>query len=141
MNHKIFTAVLTAGLAAGILTASAEDKGGDVSKLPPAAKADGVTFDKDIKPIFDKSCMPCHKGEKPKGKLNLETLEGVMKGGKDGKVVVAGKIADSPLLFAVAHIGDDQDEFMPPLHNKRNIEPLTADQVGVIRAWIEQGAK
>lgn len=139
MNHKIIVAAISATLALGVFSASAEDSGMDASKLPPASKATGVTYEKDIKPIFDKSCTLCHKGEKPKGKLNMETLEGILKGGKDGKDVVPGDSGKSPLVYAVAHVGDE-DEFMPK-KNKKNIGPLTAEEVGLIRAWIDQGAK
>ena len=48
-------------------------------------------------------------------------------------------IAASPLLGDVAHLGDE-DDFMPPL-KKKDIAPFTPEQVGLIRAWIEQGAK
>jgi len=41
----------------------------------------------------------------------------------------------------VAHTTSDEDLFMPPKDNKAKIPPLTKDQVGLIRAWIEQGAK
>jgi len=112
----------------------------DASKLPPATSVAGVTYEKDIKAIFDKSCTRCHKGEKPKGKLNLETLDGILKGGKEGIVIKPGKSGESPLVYAVAHIGDE-DDFMPPPHNKANIGPLTPEQIGLIRAWIDQGAK
>jgi Planctomycete cytochrome C len=112
----------------------------DPSKLPPASTKTGVTYDTDIKPIFDVSCVKCHKGDKPKAKLHLDSLEGILKGGKDGKVIVAGNLAKSPLVFAVAHVGDS-DDFMPPPVAKSKIEPLTAEQVGLVRAWVEQGAK
>jgi hypothetical protein len=112
----------------------------DPSKLPPASTKTGVTYDTDIKPIFDVSCIKCHKGDKPKAKLHLDSLDGILKGSKEGKVVVPGNLAKSPLVFAVAHVGDS-DDFMPPPVAKSKIEPLTADQVGLIRAWVEQGAK
>ena len=128
--------VLTAGMA----TARADDGKLDVSKLPPAASQSGVTYEKDVKAIFDKSCVKCHSGAKAKGKLHLDSLEGILKGGKDGKAVTPGKVAESPLLFAAAHVGDE-DDFMPPKGNKANIGPLTKEQVGLLRAWIEQGAK
>lgn len=119
---------------------AADDDQLDPSKLPPAATKTGVTYDGDIKAIFEKSCVKCHSGDKAKGKLHLDSLDGVLKGCKDGKVVVGGNVAKSPLLFAVAHIGDDSD-FMPPPEKKSKVPPLTKDQVGLIRAWIEQGAK
>lgn len=140
MNHNRLIVAVAATLALTLATARAEDKKLDVSKLPPAASKTGVTYEKDIKAIFDKSCAKCHSGDKAKGKLHMDSLEGVLKGGKDGKAVVAGKVGESPLLFAVAHVGDE-DDFMPPKGNKANIAPLTKDQVGLIRAWVEQGAK
>ena len=132
-----FSLALTA--AFGIATAAlAADV--DISKLPPASTQTGVTFDKDIKPIFDVSCVKCHQGEKPKGKLRLNTLEGVLKGSVDGKVIVPGDSAKSSLVLNVAHLGDE-DDFMPPPKNKAGIKQLTPEQIGLIRAWIDQGAK
>ncbi len=108
----------------------------DLSKIPPASNQTGVTYEKDIKPIFDKSCIRCHGEKKPKGKLMLTTLEGIMKGGEDGKVVIPGNSAKSQIVLSVARVNDD--EAMPP--NGKG-KPLTKEQVGLIRAWIDQGAK
>src|SRR5581483_1896350 len=91
---------ISAGLTLGGLTARADDDELDVKKLPPAASKANVTYATDIKPIFDNNCTECHGEKNPKGKLNLTTLEGVLKGSKDGKVVVPGKVEKSPLVFA-----------------------------------------
>jgi hypothetical protein len=136
---------LTAVLAGFLLTSHAEEKEKpkvqiDVSKLPAVADKKGVTYAGDIKPILDKSCVKCHGNEKPKAKLQLNSLEGVLKGGEDGKVVQPGKSADSMLVHNIAHAGDP-DDYMPPPHNKAGIGPLTSEQIGLIRAWIDQGAK
>ncbi len=131
---------IASGLTLASLPARADDND-DTSQLPPASAKTGVAYDPDIKAILDKSCVKCLRGDKPKGKLHLDNLAGVLKGGKDGKVVVPGNIAKSPLLFAVAHVGDDTDDFMPPPQSKSKVAPLTQDEVGLIRAWIEQGAK
>ena len=112
----------------------------DLSKIPPASDKTGVTYATDIKPILDKSCTKCHDGEKPKAKLRLDSLEGVLKGGEDGKVVQPGNGAGSMLVHNIAHAGDP-DDYMPPPRNKAGIGPLTKEQIGLIRAWIDQGAK
>ena len=125
----------TFGLAAAV---SAADTAG---QLPPASKKQGVTYATDIKPIFDASCVKCHSGDKPKAKLKLDTLENALKGSKDGKVITAGDSANSLIVKCVAHTTADHDSWMPPAHNKANIGPLTPDQIGLIRAWIDQGAK
>lgn len=127
-----------------VVCALADDKktGYDTSQLPPASPIASVTYATDIQPIFAKSCYTCHgpKSPKPKGKLRLDTLAAVLKGGEDGAAVVPGDIARSPLLGNVAHLGDP-DDYMPPPDNKAHLLPLTNKQVSLIRAWIEQGAK
>jgi hypothetical protein len=108
--------------------------------LPPASTKTGVTFDTDIKPIFMATCMPCHSStgpKKPRAGLALDTLAGTVKGSKDGPVLKAGDSAHSDLVLSVAHVGDP-DGFMP---KGKNAKPLTPDQIGLIRAWIDQGAK
>ena len=112
----------------------------DPSKLPSASDQQGVTYADDIKPIFDKSCVKCHGAEKPKAKLHLNSLEGALKGSEDGKVIKPGKSAESVLVRNVAHISG-KDDWMPPPNNKANIPALAPEQVGLIRAWIDQGAK
>lgn len=113
----------------------------DVSKLPPAATKANVTYESDIKAIFETSCVKCHGAEKPKAGLKLNTLEGALKGTKEGKVIEPGQSAKSSLVISVACISDDEDTWMPPKGNKAKIAPLTKEQVGLIRAWIDQGAK
>ena len=127
-------------LLVSVLIASGADKKIDASKIPAPSTKTGVTFAADIKPIFEKSCVKCHGPEKQKGKLRLDTLEAALKGGQDGKVIEVGKSAESMLVHNIAHVGDE-DMWMPPPDNKDKIEPLTKEQVGLIRAWIDQGAK
>jgi len=131
----------------------------DPSKLPPAAKQEGVTFEKDIHPIFEDNCTRCHGDQRPKGGLQLTTLEGALKGGKDGKVVIPEHSEKSPLVFSVANIdgkiamprkprgprpgmnGNTNAPAAPPAAEQHPWKPLTPEQVGLIRAWIDQGAK
>jgi mono/diheme cytochrome c family protein len=106
--------------------------------LPPASTKTGVTYATDIKPIFDATCVKCHDGtKKPRAGLALNTLEGTLKGSRDGKVVTVGDSAHSDLVLSVAHVGDP-DTYMP---KGKTAKPLTTDQIGLIRAWIDQGAK
>ncbi|KAF0178370.1 MAG: hypothetical protein FD161_1919 [Limisphaerales bacterium] len=130
MKRFTITLSLCAGLALA-LTATAADK-----KLPPAAKKSGLTFDKDIKPIFEKACVECHGEKKSKGKLKLDTLANTLKASENGKSVIPGKSADSALVKAIARV--NEDDAMPP---EGKGKPLTNEQIGLIRAWIDQGAK
>jgi hypothetical protein len=112
----------------------------DTSKLPPPSDRKDVTFEKDIKPLFDKSCVGCHGAEKPKGKLRLDSLEATLKGGVDGKVLEPGKSASSFLVANIAFLGDE-DDWMPPPKDLAKYPKFTPEQVGLVRAWIDQGTK
>ena len=136
MNPLKLTSLILAATFGLALAAAA-----DTTPLPPASTKTGVTYATDIKPVLDASCVKCHSGEKPKARLRLDTLENVLKGSKDGKILTAGDSANSFVVKCVAHTTDDHDSWMPPLHNKANIGPLTPEQIGLIRAWIDQGAK
>ena len=106
-----------------------------------SAKKAGVTYDKDIKPIFEKSCVKCHGGEKPKGKYTMESLQGVLKGGGDAadKVIVKGDSAKSILVHYVSDLVEEYE--MPPVDKRDKYPKLTKDEVALVRAWIDQGAK
>jgi hypothetical protein len=130
---KLTPVILIAAFGLALATIAAD--------LPPASAKTGVTYAADIKPIFDASCVKCHSGDKPKARLKLDSREGALKGGSDGKVIIAGDSANSLLVKCIAHATSDKDLWMPPPQNKANIGPLTAEQIGLIRAWIDQGAK
>ena len=105
----------------------------DAKKLPPASTA-AIDFDTDVKPILAAHCVKCHGAEKQRGGLRLDDRKAALDGGNSGAVIVATKSADSKLIHAVA--GLDPDAKMPP-----EGPALTAAQVGILRAWIDQGAK
>jgi uncharacterized membrane protein len=139
MTYSIQHAALAFAATIGLATAaSAADP---IGQLPPASTKQGVTYATDIKPILDNSCIKCHSGKKPKARLNLDSLEDALKGSKDGKVITPGDSANSFMVKCVAHVTADHDSWMPPAHNRANIGPLTPEQIGLIRAWIDQGAK
>jgi mono/diheme cytochrome c family protein len=104
----------------------------DESKLPPAA-TNRIDFLRDIKPILDGNCLKCHGPEKPKSKFRVDSREALLKGGENGTDVVPGQSAKSPLIHFVAWQVEDME--MPP---KGKGERLTADQIGLLRAWIDQ---
>ncbi|MBL9166746.1 MAG: c-type cytochrome [Verrucomicrobiales bacterium] len=108
----------------------------DLSKLPPPSTKTGITFAADIKPIFEKSCVKCHGAEKQKGKLRVDTLEATLKGSENGEILTKGDSKKGSLVVSIARL--DEDSAMPP---DGKGDPLTKEQVGLIRAWIDQGAK
>lgn len=205
MNKHLVIISLCAFTAGSAIAANV-----DWGQLPPAAKVDGVTFEKDIGPLMKASCVRCHGAERPKARLRLDTLEGVMAGSKEGPVVVAGDSAKSLLVKSISQLdpeiamppkprgprrgpGGPGGDWHPPGTNGAAMErhegehdgppaprgergekhegemarpaggepmaiagtntpakphsfgppakPLTAEQVGLVRAWIDQGAK
>ena len=70
----------------------------------------------------------------------VDSLAGALKGGENGKIIEPGKSAESPMVHSIAWVGDE-DYWMPPKDNKAGIPQLTKEQVRLIRAWIDQGAK
>ena len=100
--------------------------------LPPAATRP-VDFEKEIKPLFEAACVKCHAKGKDKGGFSLETRETFLKGGDNGPGAEIGQSAKSNIVELVA--GLDPDSVMPKKGTR-----WTAEQVGLLRAWIDQGA-
>jgi mono/diheme cytochrome c family protein len=113
----------------GLALANAEAQ--ETKPLPPAATRT-VRFTEDIKPLIEASCIKCHAHGQKKGSFRLDTRELLLKGGESGPAVVVGRSAESYLVKLVA--GLDPDKVMPAKGPK-----LTADQIGLVRAWIDQG--
>jgi hypothetical protein len=112
----------------------------DASKLAPASDKKGLTYEKDIKPILEKSCVKCHSGEKPKSKYRMDSLASVIKGGESGDAaIIPGNSAKSPMVAYVSELVEDME--MPPTDKRDKYPALTKEQIGLIRAWIDQGAK
>jgi hypothetical protein len=138
----VIPALVALGLAVGLLVLPGLRAAGnkvEVSKLPPPAARSGLVFDKDIKPLLDKSCAKCHGAEKPKGKYVVLTREAAIKGGREGAAVIPGKSAESPMIHYVADLVLDME--MPPKDMRDQFPALAKDQVALLRAWIDQGAK
>ena len=103
-------------------------------ELPPALERP-VEYDKEIQPLLQKRCLGCHGEKKQKGKLRLDRLSNILRGGESGEpALVRGNSSSSHLVKLVA--GLDPELVMPP-RGKR----LTAGEIGLLRAWIDQGAR
>jgi WD40 repeat protein len=118
------------------LAAAQEDKGSPAAaiKVVELRRKDPVAFEKDVEPILANKCAFCHSGNLKEGKLDMGSYETLVKGGKRGPAVVPGKSAES-LLVKLA--GKTLKPFMPP---KRE-EPLTPEELAMIKLWIDQGAR
>ncbi len=99
-----------------------------------AAAPAKVDFARDIQPIFANRCAECHGEKKQQSGFRLDDKVIALRGGESGKpAIVPGKSAASHLIQLVT--SKDPDEAMPSKG-----ERLTAEQIGLLRAWIDQGA-
>lgn len=97
-----------------------------------ALAADDRFFDRRVAPILVKRCVACHNPQLDNGGLALDTRAGVLKGGRRGRVVVAGKPESSLLIEVLRHRGDLK---MPPG------KPLKAREVATLREWVRSVRK
>jgi hypothetical protein len=111
--------------------------GAQESETPAAepTAVEAVVFSRDVAPILVKNCLACHAESDPKGEYQLHTFERLMKDGYSGSpVITPGDPESSELLRLIA--SDDEEERMP-----KEAAALPAEQVALVRRWIEQGAK
>lgn len=102
-------------------------------------RAQTVDYTKQIVPLWDTYCIDCHDDTDADGEFRLDTFANLMKGGKEGKAIIAGKAGESMLVkFLEGHSGrGGKNEFMPP--GKR--EKLKTEEIALIKTWIDAGAK
>ncbi len=100
---------------------------------PPAFVT--ISFDRDIRPLLEESCLRCHSGVKPRSHFRLDDRQAALAGGDDNtNDLVPGDSRDSQLIRYVA--GQVPELEMPPIGRGH---PLNLQQIGLLRAWIDQG--
>jgi hypothetical protein len=147
---------------------AAADKPAVKKDAAEAKSGEQVDFEKDVQPIFDESCVRCHRaggggggqargreggqgrgpggpggGRGPGGGLRLDDKAAALKGGKHGKAIEPGKADDSLLVKILkddVKVGADTVHRMPKARAGEG-KKLADDQVDVIKRWIDQGAK
>ena len=117
--------LLSAGLAAPLSAQSSD-------LPPPAGKT--VDFSRDVAPLLESRCYLCHGPQQQMKGLRLDRAEDALRGGESGAVIRPGDSARSRLIQLVAGVIPDQ--VMPP-----GGKGLSSDEVGLLRAWIDQGAR
>ncbi|MBL9174725.1 MAG: hypothetical protein JNL10_14400, partial [Verrucomicrobiales bacterium] len=109
----------------------------DQGAVWPAGNVDVVrqlTFDADIRPVFQQACTSCHGSASPKGGFNATELAAVLKGGSGyGAVVTPGDLKKSSLITILSGLDEDLPE--PAKHK------LPPKQVDLVKLWISQGAR
>ncbi len=123
-GHVVALILTCLGLLVGGRNAIAAD-----APLPADRKAD---FARDVGPILQANCHKCHGEARQKGDLRLDLREAALAGGISGKAIVPGDSVGSLLIQRIT----SEDDRMPPSPN----DPLTAEQIALLRAWIDGGA-
>jgi len=93
-------------------------------ELPPAA-SQKVDYARDVEPLLARRCVVCHGAQQQMKGLRFDQRESVL------RVVQPGSSADSRLIRMVS---GQEKQVMPPVGAR-----LTAAEVGLLRAWIDQG--
>jgi hypothetical protein len=101
-------------------------------ELPPAA-ARRIEFATEVAPLLQSRCLGCHGATLQMHGLRLDGRADALRGGESGPVILPGNSRDSKLIRMVA---GSSGKFMPPAG-----ERLSAADVGILRAWIDQGAE
>jgi WD40 repeat protein len=96
-----------------------------------------VDFRREILPLMQANCLPCHNRTTTKADLLLETPADMIRGGESGTALVPGKPSESLLFKLSTHEAKPR---MPPKDNKVNAVDFTPEQLGLLSLWIEQGA-
>jgi cytochrome c len=104
-----------------------------------AARDDAATpefYATRVKPIFDANCARCHLNGNHRGGLNMDTRDAMLKGGRDGSVLVPGDPSKSLLVQLIRHEGPADDPMpMPPGRPK-----ISDADIAVVTQWVQAGA-
>lgn len=129
--------ILVAALC--LVVAGADSAAAEPLTVAKLERSSPVDFAKEIVPVLRRNCTACHNATRAKGDLVLETPQTIQRGGTSGPAVIAGNSAESLLFKAAAHQIDDL--VMPPSGNKVDAADLTPEELGLLRRWIDEGAR
>lgn len=108
--------------------------GSNVAGQEDAAKPEFYTTR--VKPIFQANCYRCHGGMNRRGSLSMATRAGMLKGGRDGAVLVPGDPAASLLVRLIRHEGPKNDPMPMPSKGRK----LSDADIAIVERWVKAGA-
>ncbi len=99
-----------------------------------ARAAEGIQYNRDIRPILAENCFACHGPDSAarKADLRLDRREAAIESG----ALAPGKPGDSGVIARIS--SDDPTMVMPPPASHKT---LSAEQKKLLAAWIEAGAE
>lgn len=117
-----------------IQLASANTTSGDLLVVEKVEEAEIYTHL--IQPILNSKCVSCHNINKTKGRLLMDTPEGLSKGGKHGPVFKTGKPFESALIHRIL-LPETDRLHMPPVGKNQ----ITTEELSLLQWWIDMGAQ
>jgi uncharacterized membrane protein/mono/diheme cytochrome c family protein len=147
MTFLLFVLIFVTGHLGGSLTHGSDYltqplqdllKGDSVTvfkRKPIANVQEAAVYNDVIQPIFQGKCYSCHGKNKQKGKLRLDDSAMIVKGGKDGAVIVSGKSGVSELIKRI-QLPQEDDHHMAPKEKSQ----LTEQEIVLLKWWVDQGA-
>jgi uncharacterized membrane protein len=96
---------------------------------------EALAYNDIIKPILKEKCWSCHNATKIKGKLRMDEIDLIKKGGKNGVIFVAGSAEESEIIHRVT-LPENNDEHMPP----EGKTPISKNELALLKWWIDSGA-
>jgi cytochrome c len=125
------------GFVAAAVSGSAAALSGPVKvAAQEGAAPDSLAFyTQKVQPILRDNCYRCHGAPNHRGNLQIDTRAGLLKGGRDGAVIVPGHPEQSLLIALIRHEGPADDPMPMPPKTK-----LSDADIATVSAWIKAGA-
>jgi uncharacterized membrane protein len=111
------------------------DTAATINRKPVLDVQEAFVYTDIIQPIFQSKCYSCHGRTKQKGKLRLDDSVMMLKGGKDGVVIVPNKSGESELIKRIMLPREDEHHMAP-----REKPQLTGQEIALLKWWVDNGA-
>ncbi len=102
---------------------------------PIANVQEAAAYHDVVKPVLQTKCYSCHSAKKQKGGLRMDNEQWLLKGGKNGEVIVAGRAAESEMIKRLL-LPPGDEHHMPPKAKPQ----LNERQIAILHWWIDNGA-
>ena len=144
--HLMMLSLLVAGHFGGEMThgegylfsAASDTATGVVGVKPKMEKLTAAStvsvYDGIVEPVLAQKCMQCHNEKKKKGDFQLHTIEALMKGGKNGKAIVAGDPDHSEFIRRIL-LDKGDEKHMPP----KGKSQLSQPEIDLLSWWVLHG--
>ena len=123
--HRLFTKTTLVVILLAIITLS----------FVLLTREDKIDYSTQVKPIINKNCITCHGGVRAKGNFSLLFRDQALAKTKDGKYAIIPGDPDGSEMIQRLTLKDPEERM--PFHH----EPLSKDEIDILRKWIKQGAQ